>query len=114
MRSSAQIDSTLAALADPERRHAVDLLARKPRSAGELAELLGTTPPQMSRHLRALRTSGLVEERHDGLDARVRIYSLKVEAMSDLKQWLGDIEALWSRQLLSFKAHVEQRRQQRR
>jgi DNA-binding transcriptional ArsR family regulator len=35
---SAAIDRTLAALADPSRRRAVELLGERPRSAGELAE----------------------------------------------------------------------------
>jgi DNA-binding transcriptional ArsR family regulator len=108
--SRARIDGVLAALADPQRRRVVDLLAERPRPAGELASGIGLSAAAMSRHLRTLRLSGLVEERHDGLDARVRVYSLRPEPMSDLKKWLEEAEALWSRQLLAFKAHVEKRR----
>ncbi len=104
-----RIDATLAALADPQRRRAVDLLSERPRPAGELACAIGLSAPAMSRHLRTLRLGGLVEERHDGLDARVRIYSLRPEPMADLKNWLEETEALWSRQLLSLKAHIEKR-----
>jgi len=107
---SARLDATLAALADPQRRRVVDLLSQRPRPAGELANSLGLSAPAMSRHLRTLRLSGLVEERHDGLDARVRVYSLRPEPMTDLKKWLEEAEALWSRQLLAFKAHVEKHR----
>src|SRR5438477_12223951 len=57
-----QIDRTLAALADPHRRRVIDLLRERPRPAGELARDVGLTPPAMSRHLRTLRQSGLVEE----------------------------------------------------
>jgi DNA-binding transcriptional ArsR family regulator len=105
-----RLDATLAALADPVRRRVVDLLSRGPRPAGELAQGLGLSPPAMSRHLRTLRLGGLVEERHDGLDARVRVYSLRPEPMTDLKHWLEETEALWSRQLLAFKAHVEKQK----
>lgn len=101
------LDCTLAALADPHRRQVVELLRQGPMRAGDLAAAAGLTPPAMSRHLRTLRASGLVEERHDGFDARVRIYSLRIEPMSDLANWLKETEALWSRQLLSFKAHIE-------
>jgi DNA-binding transcriptional ArsR family regulator len=104
-----RIDATLAALADPQRRRAIDLLAQRPRAAGELAQAVGVSAPAMSRHLRTLRQVGLVEERHDGLDARVRIYSLRPEPMADLKKWLEEAEALWSRQLLALKAHIEKR-----
>jgi DNA-binding transcriptional ArsR family regulator len=104
------IDATLAALADPHRRRAVELLGQRPRRAGELAEALGLPPPAMSRHLRTLKRSGLVEETHPAFDARVRIYALKEGAMTDLKQWLADTERLWTDQLAAFKAHVEKTR----
>ena len=107
MSARARLDTTLAALADPQRRRVVDLLSQRPRPAGELAHAVAVSAPAMSRHLRTLRLSGLVEERHDGLDARVRVYSLRPEPMSELKKWLEETEALWSRQLLAFKAHVE-------
>lgn len=104
------IDQTLAALADPHRRRAVELLGQKPRRAGELAEALGLPAPAMSRHLRELKQSGLVEETHPEFDARVRIYTLKDGAMADLKKWLADTERMWADQLASFKAHVERKR----
>jgi DNA-binding transcriptional ArsR family regulator len=104
------IDATLAALADPYRRRAVELLGQRPRRAGELAETRGLPAPAVSRHLRALKQSGLVEEAHPEFDARVRIYTLKEGAMADLKKWLADTERMWSDQLASFKAHVEKKR----
>ncbi len=107
---ASRVDAVLAALADPQRRRVVDLLSQRPRPAGELAAGIGISAPAMSRHLRALRETGLVEERHDGLDARVRVYSLRLEPMADLKKWLEDTEALWSRQLLALKAHIEKRK----
>ncbi|ANP47834.1 ArsR/SmtB family transcription factor [Candidatus Viadribacter manganicus] len=104
------IDQTLAALADPHRRRAVELLGQRPRRAGELAEALGLPAPAMSRHLRELKQCGLVEETHPEFDARVRIYTLKEGAMADLKKWLADTERMWSDQLASFKAHIEKKR----
>jgi len=103
------VDRTLAALADPHRRRTIELLGEGPRPAGELARAMGLSPPAMSRHLKTLRLSGLVEEDHDGFDARVRIYRLKPGAMDALKDWLEETERLWASQLLAFKAHVERR-----
>lgn len=101
------LDRTLAALADPHRRRAVDLLRERPRRAGELAETLGLTPPAMSRHLRTLRQSGLVEESHPEFDARVRVYRLRPGPMEELKAWLDAVEDHWADQLSALKAHVE-------
>jgi len=108
--SKRTIDATLAALADPYRRRAVELLGQRPRRAGELAQALGLPAPAMSRHLRELKQSGLVEETHPEFDARVRIYTLKDGAMADLKKWLAETERMWTDQLASFKAHVERKR----
>lgn len=107
MSAAAQVDRTLAALADPHRRRVVDLLSERPRPAGELARELGLAPPAMSRHLRTLRESGLVEESHPEFDARVRIYALRPEPMVHLLRWLEESERLWGEQLAAFKAHVE-------
>jgi DNA-binding transcriptional ArsR family regulator len=101
------IDRTLIALADPHRRQVIDLLRVRPRPAGELAREVGLAPAAMSRHLRTLRQSGLVEESHPEFDARVRVYALKSGPMEALKDWLEETERLWSEQLASFKVHIE-------
>ena len=101
------VDAILAALADPHRRRVVDLLSQGAMPAGELAKAVGLSPPAMSRHLRTLRQSGVVEESHPDFDARVRIYALRAEAMSELKRWLEETERLWAEQLIAFKAHLE-------
>jgi DNA-binding transcriptional ArsR family regulator len=107
---SARLDRKLAALADPLRRRTVELLRERPRRAGELAEALELPAPAMSRHLRALKESGLVEETHPEFDARVRVYALKDGAMRDLKKWVEDTERLWVDQLAAFKTHVEKKK----
>ena len=107
MSHAAALDRTLAALADPHRRHVIDLLGERPRRAGELAEAVGLNPPALSRHLRALKAGGLIEDAHPEFDARVRIYTLRPEPMADLKAWLESTERLWTRQLAAFKAHLE-------
>ncbi len=101
------LDQTLAALADPHRRRAVELLAQRPRAAGDLARALEISPSAMSRHLKTLRQTGLVEETHPEFDARVRVYALRPEPMVHLLRWLEESERFWSAQLLAFKAHVE-------
>lgn len=108
MSQAVRIDQTLAALADPHRRQIVELLRVQPRRAGEIAEAVGLNPPALSRHLRTLKASGLIEEAHPAFDARVRIYTLRPEPMAHLKSWLEQTEQLWAAQLSAFKVHVEQ------
>ena len=104
------VDATLSALADPARRGVVDLLRKKPRRAGELADALGLSPPAMSRHLRVLRQRGLVELGHDETDARAKIYQLRPEPFQQLRGWLESVERFWSLELSAFKEHAERTR----
>jgi len=107
LKAEAELDRVLAVLADPHRRRIIELLREKPRRAGELARAIGLNPPALSRHLRALRTSGLIEESHPAFDARVRVYTLQPKPMAGLIKWLREIERLWTDQLAAFKAHLE-------
>jgi DNA-binding transcriptional ArsR family regulator len=102
-----RLDHVLAALADPHRRRVVEVLRAGPRPAGEIARAVGLTPPAMSRHLRTLRRSGVVEESHPDFDARVRVYALRAGAMDELKAWLDETERMWAEQLAAFRAHLE-------
>ena len=107
------LDQTLLALADPTRRRVVDLLRKKPQRAGELAEALSMSPPRLSRHLRVLRRSGLIEDSGFEDDARVAFYRLKPERFAMLRDWISGVEAFWTVELEAFKAHVEKKRRPR-
>lgn len=108
------LDATLAALADPTRRRVVDLLRKRPRRAGELVAAFDVSAPAMSRHLRVLRTRGLVEEQRAADDARARVYRLRPERFDELQTWLGEVESFWTDQLDAFKRHTETRAKRRR
>lgn len=101
------IDITLAALADPTRRRVVDLLRERPLRAGEMAARVGVSRPAMSNHLKALRSSGLVDVALSEEDGRARSYRLRPERLVALRGWLGELEDHWTQQLESFREHVE-------
>ncbi len=105
------VDATFAALADPTRRRVVELLRQGPRRASELAHDSGTSRPAMSRHLRVLRSGGLVSEQRGRDDGRARVYRLRREPFADLHHWLVELEAFWTDQLEAFQNHVERRGQ---
>jgi len=105
-----ELDLTFAALADPTRRGVIALLRKKPRRAGELAESLSMSAPAMSRHLRVLRATGLVEEEHQGGDARVRLYRLRPQPFRGLRRWLDEVELFWAGELGAFKEYAERTR----
>ena len=102
-----EIHDTLIALADPVRRGIVELLKIQPRRAGELAAMLDTSAPAMSKHLKMLRGSALIEEERPSEDARVRVYRLRPERLEELRDWLGDVGAFWNDQVRAFKAAAD-------
>ena len=89
---STAIDKTLFALSDPTRRGVIELLRKKTRRAGELAEAFEMSAPAMSRHLRVLRNAGLVAEEKSTEDARARVYRLEVAPFAALRAWVEEQE----------------------
>ena len=74
------------ALADPTRRHILDLLRERPRLVGELTDLLGISQPGVSKQLKLLREVGLVSVRRD---AQRRWYDLRPDPLNEVEDWLA-------------------------
>ena len=92
------------ALADPTRRRIVELLAENERSAGELAGHFRVSRPAVSKHLRVLRETGLVQVRED---AQKRIYRLEPSALSRAEGWLARHRQFWEQRLDALETHIE-------
>ena len=99
----------LAALADPTRRHIVELLAERERDAGEIASHFDVSRPAVSRHLRVLREHGLVQARSE---AQRRIYSLDPGPLEEIDAWLTRYRGFWTNRLDAL--DVQLRRARRR
>lgn len=104
------LDGALSSLADPTRRAIIEMLAGGPRPAGQLGATFHLTQPAVSKHLRVLRESGLVETTGDPSDARVRVYRLREDRLEELHAWLGRIREHWRVQLESFREYAERSR----
>lgn len=104
-----EVDRFFEVLADPTRRHVVELLGEGPQRAGQLASATGASAPAMSRHLRILLSAGLIADERVPDDARLRIFRLRPEPVVAVQAWLDQVQAHWQEQLGSFKKHVERR-----
>jgi DNA-binding transcriptional ArsR family regulator len=91
-------------LADPVRRHILDLLLERPRPVGELVERLGLSQPGTSKHLRALRDAGLVRVRQD---AQRRWYELRPEPLTEIDAWLQPYRKLWAASLDALERRLD-------
>jgi len=78
-------------LAEPTRRHILDLLRERPRFVGELVALLQISQPGVSKHLRVLRGAGLVRVRQE---AQRRWYELRPEPLGEVDRWLAEYRDL--------------------
>ena len=97
-------DAVFRAIADPTRREILGLLRRGRRSVGDIAQNFRTSRPAISRHLRVLRSAGLVVARRDGT---ARICELNAAPLRAVDDWLHDYQAFWRASLRSLKSHVE-------
>src|SRR5436190_22057962 len=96
------------AVAEPNRRALLDLLAGGERAAGELVDSLPSlTQPAVSRHLRILREVGLVEVRPDG---QRRIYALRPGRLAEIDDWIARYRLYWPRHLVALETHLDRNR----
>ena len=105
------MEAVLRALADGSRRTVLDALAGGPATAGELAALLPIARPGVSRHLRVLREAGLVQVRQE---AQRRVYSLRLDPLAEIDEWLGRYRALWEQRLDARHAEIAREKRDRR
>jgi len=100
------VTDVFAALADPNRRHLLEALARSEASATQLASDLPVTRQAVAKHLAALRDAGLVESRRAG---RETLYSLNPGPLDDALAWITRVGDEWDTRLDALRRHVEKR-----
>lgn len=80
------------AIAEPQRRQILDLLAPGELPVNDLVALLGLGQPQVSKHLKVLREVGLVDVREDG---RRRLYRLNGRLLKPIHDWVSSYRQAW-------------------
>ena len=86
----AKARALLKAMADPLRLQVLEALGAGERCVCELTSELGLAQSKLSFHLKVLREAGLIEARDEG---RWVYYSLRTDAIEQLRCWLGDLAA---------------------
>ncbi len=100
-----QHDAVFRALADPTRREILRILRGGRQTVGAIAGNFPMSRPAISKHLRLLRSAGLVVTRQDGT---ARLCSLNAKPLRAINEWLRDYEAFWSETLQHLKSYVEE------
>lgn len=80
--------ATFKALADPTRRHILELLKPGQMTAGEIVNEFDVTGATISRHLSILKEAGLVSDFKRG---KYVYYELNTSVVEEAMKWLSDI-----------------------
>lgn len=86
------LDAIFSALADPTRRAILSRLAEGEASVQEIAEPFDISQPAISRHLKVLERSGLIER---DIDRQRRPAKLNAEPMIAAIDWMTEFRAYW-------------------
>ena len=91
---------TFSALADPTRRHILEMLAQKGSlPASEISQKFHISAPAISQHLKVLKDAKLVDMEKK---AQQRIYSVNTHAVLELEKWAKEIQQRWEGRLNSL------------
>ena len=106
-----QLPRTFAALGDATRFAIVErLLNEGELSAGDLQENMTVSPPAVSRHLKVLRSVGLVNQR---VDKQRRMYSVRPEAVQVIGAWTMSHREFWQSSLDRLELALSQESQRK-
>lgn len=103
--STAMLDRTFAALADPTRRRMLQHLAQSDQCVTDLARPYSMSLPAVSKHLRVLERAGLVRRRRNG-----RVHSLRLEAkpMQQAQAWIEEYRKFWEQSFDRLDEYLKQ------
>jgi len=102
-----QRDTVFRAIADPTRREILGILRGGRQTVGEIAGNFPMSRPAISKHLRLLRSAGLVVTRQEGTSRHCGLNAKPLRAIND---WLQDYEIFWSETMQNLKSYVERKR----
>ena len=97
------LSSTLFALSDPTRRGILARLATGDATVTELAEPYDMSLAAVSKHLKVLKTAGLISR---GREAQWRPCHLEAAPLRDVFEWLESYQRFWNRSLDSLAEYL--------
>jgi DNA-binding transcriptional ArsR family regulator len=98
-------DELWSAIADPSRRHVLDLLVGNgPASASWLAGQVPFSRQAVSKHLVVLERTGLISRRKQGREV---LYQVEADRLDQATRAMADLAAQWDRHLAAIKRLAE-------
>lgn len=91
------------AIADPNRRQIIDLLAKEPMTLNAIADKFDISRPAVSQHIKHLTECGIVEIEQKG---RERYCKIKPQSLIPAFLWLEQYQKQWTERIDSFEKYV--------
>lgn len=95
---------TFDAIADPQRRHILEMLAQSGLTVTEITARLGILQPAASKHLKILRDAGIVQAQVNG---RERLYTLNASALRPVFEWARPFEEMMNERLDNLDSYLQ-------
>ena len=109
--STDRLSMIFMALADPTRRHILELLSKGDATVNELAKPFSVSLPAISKHLKVLERAGLISR---GRNAQWRHCRLEAEALKEGADWMNQYRQLWEESLSHLESYVQKLQAQER
>ena len=93
------------AIADPTRRHVLKLLAASDKPIAAISEHFPISRTAIVKHLKVLEQVELVSAQKSG---REKIYTLHVERLKEIEDWLQFFNLFWDNKLAQLQNMVDQ------
>ena len=84
------------AIADPNRRAIIGLLANQRLTVNAVAEHFRISRPAVSRHIKILKECGLVVVRQQG---RERYCEVRLDKLNEVADWIEHYQKVWEQRL---------------
>ncbi len=91
------------AIADPNRRQIIDLLAKESMTLNAIADKFHISRPAVSQHIKHLTECGIVEIEQKG---RERYCKIKPQSLIPAFLWLEQYQKQWTERIDSFEKYV--------
>ncbi|SBS75234.1 Regulatory protein ArsR [uncultured Mycobacterium sp.] len=105
------LDRAYAALADPTRRHLIEVLREGDARITDLAAPLPMTFAGVSRHIGVLESAGLI---HRDVRGREHWVSLRPEGLTAAQHWIDEQTRFWSVRADALAARLRRKKGQGR
>ena len=91
------------AIADPTRRHIIDIIAKKPLNLNSVAEKFDMSRQAVSLHVKILEECGLIMLKQQG---RERFCEVKFDKLNEVSVWIDQYKEYWEQKLDSMEKYL--------